>query len=336
MTSVPIALAASQLAVEARPVVAAGLALDQMPAQAVADREDAELGEFAVIMRGEGVVMAGGDDVDALAVVRAAVRRAFEAALQEAAEQAGRAGQAAVGRTGLRRTALPTAARRRRRRTRCRPWRAGRCRGGSRSAGSSSSFAIAAATAGGSSCGTNRPLTPSSICCSEPLSRVAMTGRRAAPASAMTCGMPSPRDSQTKMSSAASRSGTSSRSPRKVSAVSRPSACARLRSATAYSGMKASGPPITTKRARGWRAWTSAAASMKSSTRFFGSSRPTQPISGTSSAMPSAARTGARRRGVEGAHVDHRRDLDRVVFAAGHAAGGGIADRARRRRHSAR
>ena len=82
-----------QLAVEAGPVVAAGFAFDQMPAQAVADRQDAELGEFAVIMRGEGVVMAGGDDVDALAVVRAAVRGGFEAALQEAAEQAGRAGE---------------------------------------------------------------------------------------------------------------------------------------------------------------------------------------------------------------------------------------------------
>ena len=47
----------------------------------------------AIVVRGVGVVVARGDDVDALAVVRAAVGGAFEAALQEAAEQAGRAGQ---------------------------------------------------------------------------------------------------------------------------------------------------------------------------------------------------------------------------------------------------
>ena len=43
-----------------------------------------------------------------------------------------------------------------------------------------------------------------------------------APASAMTCGIPSPRDSQTKMSSAASSAGMSLRSPRKVNAPASP------------------------------------------------------------------------------------------------------------------
>ena len=47
------------------------------------------------------------------------------------------------------------------------------------------------------------------------MSGVATVARPATPASAMTCGMPSPRESQTKTSSAARRRGTSARSPRK-------------------------------------------------------------------------------------------------------------------------
>lgn len=156
---------------------------------------------------------------------------------------------------------------------------------------------MAAATAAGSSCGTKSPVTPSTICWQAPLSGVAMTGRRAAPASAMTCGMPSPRLSQQKPSIAAIRSGTSRRSPVKISRWPRPSAAARSRSSAVYSGMKASGPPTTTKRAFGSAAATMAAASMKSSTRFLRSRRPTQPSSTSSGAIPSAARTGPRASG---------------------------------------
>ena len=54
---------------------------------------------------------------------------------------------------------------------------------------------------------------------------------------------------------------------------------------------------------------------MKSSTRFLASSRPTQPISGASAAMP------IRR------HIDHRRYLDRILLAPRHPRGRSVTDR---------
>ena len=92
--------------------------------------------------------------------------------------------------------------------------------------------------------------------------------------------------------------------------------------------MNASGPPITTNRAAGTRRCTSAAASMKSSTRFLGSRRPTQPTSTVSFGhVTSSARTAARPRRIELAKVDHRRDLDRMLRALRHPRGRRIADR---------
>lgn len=84
---------------------------------------------------------------------------------------------------------------------------------------SSSRPSTAAATSRGDSYGTKRPLSPSTMGCPAPLSRVAMTGRRAAPASAITCGRPSPRDSHTYRPAAIS-AGTSLRQPGKYNTSS--------------------------------------------------------------------------------------------------------------------
>ncbi|QQV76494.1 hypothetical protein H5J25_13660 [Sphingomonas aliaeris] len=76
-----------KLPVEARPIVSPGFALDQVPAQAIAHRQDTVLGQLAIIMIGMQVMLARGDDIDPPPVVSTAVGRTFEPALQETAKQ---------------------------------------------------------------------------------------------------------------------------------------------------------------------------------------------------------------------------------------------------------
>jgi hypothetical protein len=79
-----------------------------MPAQAVADGQDAQLGEFRIVMLGKHVVVACRDHVDALPVVRAAMGRAFEAALQKTSEESRRTGKARSVRQKLAEQRFPT------------------------------------------------------------------------------------------------------------------------------------------------------------------------------------------------------------------------------------
>ena len=141
---------------------------------------DAERSELAVVGRGVRVVAGAGDDVEP-AAARQAVRRAFPAALQEASEERA---AAAPGRPrpARRRRAPATAAPRPRPRSAPRPWSrsavaeaAAQRRARGRAAGSRPRRPP------GLSCGTKRPLTPSSICCRAPLSAVATTGEAGRP-----------------------------------------------------------------------------------------------------------------------------------------------------------
>ncbi len=74
---------------EAGPIVDAGGGFDEVPAEAVADGADAGVGEEGVVLGGVGVVMNGGEDVDAGAVATA-VGGALKAAEEEALEERGR------------------------------------------------------------------------------------------------------------------------------------------------------------------------------------------------------------------------------------------------------
>src|SRR6185295_6152057 len=71
----------------ARPVVFAGRFLDQMPAQAVADRAETQLLALAVIAERMLVVAGRPNEVEANAIAPS-VRRTFEAGLEERGEGA--------------------------------------------------------------------------------------------------------------------------------------------------------------------------------------------------------------------------------------------------------
>ena len=73
---------------KAGPVVDTRSALDEVPAEAVADGADAGLGKEGVVLSGAGVVVDGGEDVDAGAVA-AAVGGALKAAEEEALKKRG-------------------------------------------------------------------------------------------------------------------------------------------------------------------------------------------------------------------------------------------------------
>src|SRR5690606_14962100 len=78
----------SELRQEAGPVVVAGPALDQVPAQAVAHRADALALQRGVVLGGPAVMPGSGQQIEP-ATVATAMGRALEAALKEAVEQAG-------------------------------------------------------------------------------------------------------------------------------------------------------------------------------------------------------------------------------------------------------
>ena len=81
----PTCSAASSAGSPARPVVLARRLLDQMPAQAVADGAEAELGALPIVAEHMLVVAGRADQVEANAVTPP-VRRTFKAGLEEAGE----------------------------------------------------------------------------------------------------------------------------------------------------------------------------------------------------------------------------------------------------------
>ena len=207
--------------------------------------------ELAIVGRGVGVVAGAGDHVEPAARAQP-VRRAFPAALQEAPEEPRwrRRGRLAPAR---RRTAPAIAAPPPRPR-KCRTtWRAQRLRRGD---GAGRGARTRRRMRGGGCGGVFVRHEEAADPVVDLLQR-AVVGRGdhrprpARPASAMTCGMPSPRDSQTKTSSAASRSGTSQRSPRKRRTPSSPSAVAPGRGAGGILRHEGVGPPIDHEPRRG-------------------------------------------------------------------------------------
>ena len=183
--------------------------------------------------------------------VRQAVRRALPAALEEAPEERRRRGRRALGEHRVEER-LPL-----RDDGRGGVGVAGRARGGPRRGGGGGPARGRAAgwrrrRPAGSSCGTKRPLMPSSICCRAPLSGVATVAR---PASA-GLGDDMRHALAARQPDEDVEGGEEARHVRPVAEEAE--ACRRgrgwwpaPRSSAAYSGMKASGPPMTRKRAAG-------------------------------------------------------------------------------------
>ena len=230
----------------------------------------------------------------------------------------------------------PTGARRRRRCTRARPYGAGR-RPAWRAGPDRTAGAARRPRRPGIAMTTNRPL--SLVDDLSPGRRCPGWRRPAGPP-------PPPRRSRAACPRLAparpgrpsrmSSRGTSARSPRKRRRRSRPSSRLSARNSSAYSGMKASGPPITRNAPRGRCGPRSRPPRMKSSTRFLRSRRPTQPTTSASSASLHLGADGSAVAGSNSLRSTMTGDLQRVRLGAPASARPPRRGSRRKRRHSAR
>ena len=141
---------------------------------------------------------------------------------------------------------------------------------------------MAAASAGASSTGTSRPLTPSSISAAGPWLAAATSGVPAAQASSITVPKGSQREGSTQTSAAASRAPRSVRQPRKRTRSATPSlAASAFRSAS-------SGPSPAIQ---AMQPGSSARAARRTSSPFFSCSRDSVSSTVASAGVASSARS---------------------------------------------